>query len=78
LWRFRVDPLAAAILAGMGIRSLGVRPKQVAQIKALFRDLKMTDLEDLAAKALRYQNATEVRHHAKEYLYATPAVNPNN
>ena len=32
------------------VAALGVRPKQVAEIKALFRDVKMTDLEDLARR----------------------------
>ena len=44
----------------------------MAQIKALFRDLKVTDLADLAAKASQRQSAPEVRKYAKEYLYATP------
>ena len=45
----------------------------MAQIKALFRDLKMTDLAELAAKALQCQSAAEVRHYAEGYLYSTPA-----
>ena len=45
----------------------------MAQIKALFRDLKMTDLADLAAKAFQCQSAAEVEDYVKEYLYATPA-----
>jgi hypothetical protein len=45
----------------------------VAQIKVLFRDLKMTDLADLAAKASQFQSASEVGDYVEEYLCATPA-----
>ena len=39
------DPQAAAIFAGLGVRSLSVRPNQVAAIKALFRELQFTELQ---------------------------------
>ena len=69
------DPVAAAILAGLGIGSLSVRPKQVAEIKALFRSLKMADLKHLAKDALSCRDATQVRNLAKDYLYAAPVAN---
>ena len=59
------DPLAAAIFTGLGIRSLSVRPKQVAGIKALLRNLKVTDLQLLAEKALQCGDAAQVRSLAR-------------
>ncbi len=62
------DPLAAAVFVGLGIRSLSVRPKQAAAIKALFRGLELAQLEKLAATALQMQNAAEVRRLIGDYL----------
>jgi phosphocarrier protein FPr len=69
------DPLCAAIFAGLGIRALSVRPKQVAEIKALFRNLKMAGLERLAEESLRCRDAVCVRDLARNYLDAMSAVN---
>lgn len=61
------DPLAAAVFAGLGIHSLSARPNQSAEIKALFRGLHCTRLEELAAETLQLCDAGEVRaliaHH---------------
>ncbi len=59
------DPLAAAIFAGLGIRSLSVRPKQIAGIKALLRNLSVADLQRLAEKALQCCDAAQVRSLAR-------------
>jgi phosphocarrier protein FPr len=69
------DPLCAAIFVGLGIRGLSVRPKQVAEIKALFRNLKMADLERLAEESLRCRDAVGVRDSARNYLDAVSALN---
>ena len=62
------DPLAAAIFAGLGIHSLSVRPKQVAEIKALFRNLRMTDLGEVAAQAIQCHEAADVRRLVRDHL----------
>ena len=64
------DPLAAAIFAGLGIRSLSVRPNQSAEIKALFRGLEIARLQDVAAQALHRHDAREVRSLVGEHLNA--------
>jgi multiphosphoryl transfer protein len=64
------DPLAAAIFAGLGIRSLSVRPNQSAEIKALFRSLEIARLQDVAAQALQQGGAGEVRSLIGKYLNA--------
>ncbi|HEY1730488.1 MAG TPA: phosphoenolpyruvate--protein phosphotransferase [Terriglobales bacterium] len=68
------DPLAAAIFAGLGIRSLSVRPNQCAEIKALFRELDMTRLQQIASQSLLQHDAHEVRNLVAEHLHtAAPA-----
>ena len=59
------DPLAAAIFAGLGIRSLSVRPKQVAWIKARLRNLSGVELQSLAERALQCCEAAQVRSLAR-------------
>jgi len=71
------DPLSAMTFVGLGVRSLSVRPKQVAEIKSLFRFLKMADLEQLAGDSLRCSNAAQVRILAKERLNAISNTNRN-
>jgi phosphoenolpyruvate-protein kinase (PTS system EI component) len=66
------DPLAAAIFAGLGIRSLSVRPNQSAEIKALFRDLHIARLQEMAARAPLLHDAQEVRSLVAAYL-GTPS-----
>ncbi len=65
------DPLGAVILAGLGIRSLSARPKQVATIKAGFRSVNMNDLKQLAEEALQSRDAVQVRELAKKCLCVT-------
>jgi phosphoenolpyruvate-protein kinase (PTS system EI component) len=62
------DPAAAAIFAGLGIHSLSVRPRQAAEIKALFRRLKSSDLTHLAHDALQCVDAEHVRSLCRECL----------
>jgi phosphoenolpyruvate-protein kinase (PTS system EI component) len=66
------DPLAAAIFAKLGIRSLSVRPNQSAEIKALFRDLHIARLQEMAARAPLLHDAQEVRSLVAAYL-GTPS-----
>ena len=62
------DILAAAIFAGLGIRSLSVRPRQVAEIKELFRKLYFAELEAIALEALVCGDAAAVRSLIGRYL----------
>ena len=62
------DPLAAAIFAGLGIRSLSVRPKQVAEIKALFRSLQLRELKEIAGQALQCYASADVRKLIQTYI----------
>jgi phosphocarrier protein FPr len=62
------DPLAAAIFAGLGIHSLSARPKQVAEIKALFRSLRLSELIGIAGQALECHEASGARSLIRTYL----------
>lgn len=62
------DRLAAAVFAGLGICSLSVRPRQVAEIKELFRKLNFTELKAIAGEALMCQDAAAVRSLIGHYL----------
>jgi multiphosphoryl transfer protein len=62
------DTLAAAIFAGLGIHSLSARPKQVAEIKALFRSLRLSELTGIAGQALQCHEASGVRSLIRTYL----------
>jgi phosphocarrier protein FPr len=62
------DPVAAALLVGAGIRSLSVRPNQVAAIKAQVRRFSFAELRTLAADAMKLDNSAEVRKLASGFL----------
>ena len=62
------DPQAAALFAGIGVHCLSVRPKQVGEIKALFRDLRLSDLTEIARQALQCSEAEEVRRLIQRYI----------
>lgn len=55
------DPVAAALLVGAGIRSLSVRPNQVAVIKARIRAWNTADLAALVHQAVHLDDSQAVR-----------------
>ncbi|HEY9663285.1 MAG TPA: phosphoenolpyruvate--protein phosphotransferase, partial [Allocoleopsis sp.] len=55
------DPLGAAILVGLGVTELSVSIPSVAAVKAKLRGLSLTQVQDLANRALRCPNAQSVR-----------------
>jgi phosphoenolpyruvate-protein kinase (PTS system EI component) len=62
------EPACAIVFAGLGIHSLSVRPRQVAEIKALFRELSGADLKELAEHVVRCSDAAQVRQFVNDYL----------
>jgi multiphosphoryl transfer protein len=62
------DPLAASIFAGLGIRSVSVRPRQVAEIKGLLRELHLAELATIASEAVACKDATAVRSLIGGYI----------
>ncbi|MBN9555419.1 MAG: phosphoenolpyruvate--protein phosphotransferase [Alphaproteobacteria bacterium] len=59
------DPAAAPILLGLGVRDLSGPAGQVADIKAVLRDVTLQDCEALASKALEAESAAAVRALAR-------------
>ncbi len=62
------DTLVAALMVGAGVRSLSVRPNQVAAIKAQVRRFSIAGLRTLAADAMKLDNSAEVRKLAATVL----------
>ena len=60
------DPLAAAILIGLGVTELSVAPNAVPTIKAAVRYLRLEDCRTLADRACAASSAHEVRSMATE------------
>ncbi len=60
------DPLAAAILIGLGITELSVAPAAVPTIKAAVRHLRLDDCRELAQRSCAASSAQEVRTLAAE------------
>src|SRR6185437_15329164 len=60
------DPVAAALLIGLGVDSLSVAAPAVARVKQVVRTIDTTRAAKLAAKALTCASAIEVRRIASE------------
>jgi len=55
------EPLAAAILTGLGVAELSVSIPSIAAVKSLVRSMAMKDAKELAIRALACGSAEEVR-----------------
>lgn len=55
------DPDLAPLLVGLGVTELSATPASVPAVKDALRRSSLTDLQDLAARALRADSAAEVR-----------------
>jgi phosphocarrier protein FPr len=58
------DPLVAALMIGAGVRSLSVRPNQVAATKAQVRRFSVAELRAVAEHAMKLDNGAQVRRLA--------------
>lgn len=65
------EPLAAAILIGLGVRELSVAPAITAEIKAVVRRLTLDDCRTMAAQVLELDSAEAVRALAAQHLADT-------
>ncbi|MGK0223002.1 MAG: phosphoenolpyruvate-protein phosphotransferase [Limisphaerales bacterium] len=59
------DPLAAALLVGMGYQTLSMNAHSLPRIKALLRGLSLKECQALAAKALQQWEARTIRESTK-------------
>ncbi|SEJ33829.1 phosphoenolpyruvate--protein phosphotransferase [Pseudomonas sp. NFR16] len=61
------DPLATAVLIGLGVRELSVSPPNVAQIKAQVRELDTRHCQTLAHHVLNLSGAEAVREACRTF-----------
>ena len=55
------DPVAAPILIGLGVTELSATPNRIPDLKALIRQITLSDCRKAAAQALTLASAAEVR-----------------
>ncbi|MHB8189244.1 MAG: phosphoenolpyruvate--protein phosphotransferase [Ferrimicrobium sp.] len=55
------DPLATAVLIGLGIRELSMNPRSIPEIKESIRAISISEAERIAEKALSLDTAADVR-----------------
>ena len=55
------DPKGSLLLAGLGVSELSVSAPNIPSIKAQFRKMSFTEMQEMAQKALTCRNAAEVR-----------------
>jgi len=60
------DPVFTPLLLGLGVDELSAAPPLIAQIKFIVRRLKLTDCQDLAAKALGSESPAEILSQCAE------------
>ena len=65
---FAGEPLAIAILLGLGLDEFSMAPASIPVIKQLIRQLSLSDCQSMADKALTLSTAGEVEAFAKDYL----------
>lgn len=65
------DPLAAAVLVGLGVDELSMNPGSIPAVKALLREIDTQAAHSLASQALQAKNALAVRQLAVEFQEKT-------
>jgi phosphocarrier protein FPr/phosphocarrier protein len=65
------EPLAAPILIGLGVRGLSVLPNIIPELKAVIRQRRLEDYEELARTVLSEDRAASVRAAAVEFRRET-------
>jgi multiphosphoryl transfer protein len=54
------DPVAAVLLAGLGVAELSMAPSRIPEVKATLRSLALADAREIARRALDCDDAEEV------------------
>jgi len=66
------DPLATALLLGLGLECLSMSPGLIPEVKEVIRAISADEAEKIAAECLQMRTGNEVRHHLEnaigEYL----------
>ncbi len=67
------NPIYAMLLLGMGLRRLSLAPGSIPEVKRLCRRVTIPQCKKVAERALKMENATEVRNYLwLEYLRVFP------
>ncbi len=61
------DPLATAVLIGLGIEELSVVPSIFPEIKQIIRKMKYNEAEKLCKEILSLSNEEEIRHKVEKF-----------
>jgi phosphotransferase system enzyme I (PtsI) len=62
------DPLCAALLIGMGITELSMKPSAIPAVKHLVRSLSLTEAKQMAREALTLSSAREIEDMVQRQL----------
>jgi phosphoenolpyruvate-protein kinase (PTS system EI component) len=62
------DPMAAALLIGLGVRELSMPATSIARVKEIVRGLDLAACRAAAKEALQQDSAESVRAIAAQYL----------
>ncbi|HEV8376976.1 MAG TPA: phosphoenolpyruvate--protein phosphotransferase [Candidatus Polarisedimenticolia bacterium] len=64
------DPVCAALLVGMGLRELSMRPSAIAEVKHLLRCVSLSEMRHLARQALALPGPLEIEDLLHRHLGA--------
>jgi phosphoenolpyruvate-protein kinase (PTS system EI component) len=62
------DPLCAALLVGMGLKELSMKPSAIPEVKHLLRSVSLAELEAAARTALTLGSAGEIEDLLQKQL----------
>jgi phosphotransferase system enzyme I (PtsI) len=62
------DPIAAAVLLGLGFSALSVRVGAYPRVKRMIRSVVLSELRELAAQLLKMRTRVEIEQRVREVL----------
>ena len=62
------DPVATAVLVGLGVDELSLNPGGIPRVKAIIRQIDTVGAQELAHQALESESTTQVREIAQNFL----------
>jgi phosphoenolpyruvate-protein phosphotransferase/dihydroxyacetone kinase phosphotransfer subunit len=62
------DPVATAVLVGLGVDELSLNPGGIPRVKAIIRQMNTSDARELARRVLESESTAQVRELAQNYL----------
>ncbi|MBC8490970.1 MAG: phosphoenolpyruvate--protein phosphotransferase [Candidatus Marinimicrobia bacterium] len=63
------DPMATAILVGLGLNNLSVSPLILPEIKKIIRSLTYSEMKDFADKMMTRKTSKDIRNHSQKFLF---------